>query len=311
MTDEKEIADFESVYALTSNLGSFDLSFKRGRVILSTRRLVIVGNDEKRAVPLRSILQVRLRQTPTEKDEEAVLVKYGDGDSKEAAVVKSNPDVVHRFYEVLNRLLLSGREVYVEDPVEIGGRRMATSWERTRLRIEDGTVLLEDTTRIDPDEVQSLRVKKTKVDSIDSTGKSLTVRYLRRVNAEDESRSVTTRIFHTNERFVRLLYYFAGRRYHDVVDDIKTVSVSERQERILSALYSGLTAEETRETVARTVKTEGTEEDDDDDKEDTRSFGELVSDLKDKDLVGRDDRGVRTTMKGNVYVNTVYDFGLG
>ncbi|XGI83683.1 CheF family chemotaxis protein [Halorutilales archaeon Cl-col2-1] len=311
MTDEKEIADFESVYALTSNLRSFDLSFKKGRVILSTKRLVVAGNDEKRTVPLRRILRVRLRQTPTGKDEEAVLVKYDTGDREEAAVVKSNPDVVHRFYEVLNRLLLSGREVYVEDPVEIGGRRMSTSWERTRLRIEDGTILLEDTTRIDPEKVQSVQAGKTRIDPVDTTGKSLTVKYLRRVNTEGESRSVTTRIFHTNERFVRLLYYFAGRRYHDVVDEIKNLSVSERQERILSALYSGLTAEEARETVARTVKTEGKEGGDDDDKEDTESFDELVSDLKDKDLVVGDDRSVRTTMKGDVYVNTVYDFGLG
>lgn len=138
---EFKIADTRGRFAQVVKDGNKlrDVAWTGGRVILSNKRLVLVGNKGKRTIPLSAVTNVGGRY-----DVNQSIAQVGGYVSLafENDVLLVEPTDAAAFRMDVFRALLDQRIVLVRHPAVEGGVVQDTDWEKARIKVDDDVLNL-------------------------------------------------------------------------------------------------------------------------------------------------------------------------
>ncbi|MFC7228245.1 CheF family chemotaxis protein [Salinirubellus salinus] len=213
----------------------------RGRVVMSSRRLVLVNAAARTNVPFGAIDDVAIGRVPenvADLFDDTVLVGYATGDGRRrTAIVGAETEHVDRFAGLLYRALLEGQDVVVRYATRVGGRLRDETPVRScsaSLDVGAGTLTFEDgagwTETIEADEVGYVRW-------VDRTigGETRTVLSVEHV--EDGS-ALTTEVWMRSPRRLNVLGRFLRQEFSAAAAGASTVDVDEDDLEVLVAIHT-------------------------------------------------------------------------
>lgn len=138
---ETKIADQQGRFAQVVANGRKvpDLEWQAGRLILSNKRLVLVSKGGKKTLALSNIQSIKGRQ-----DVNRTLAQVSGYLSVQlgADVILLSPQDQDAFEQALYGAILDQQIVLAKHPAKEGGVVQDTSWEKGRLKVEEGEVAL-------------------------------------------------------------------------------------------------------------------------------------------------------------------------
>lgn len=209
-----------------------DVSWTNGRIVLSNRRVVLVGNEGKRTIALSEVEGIGGRYDASQdvaRVSNYVSLRLGE------EVFLLTSDDHEAFRTDLYRAFLDRRVVYARHPAVAGGVVQDTEWEQARVKVEaDGISVAQQSgafVRLELDDIGTLEEAERTV--------------------VDEKRTVIE-AEHTDEDGTSVRTYLSGEPWHVAV--IKSylgqgqkqtqgsIELSEAEREVLMALYSGVSS---------------------------------------------------------------------
>jgi hypothetical protein len=137
---ERKIADTRGRFAQVVRNGRKlqDAGWTGGRIILSNKRLILVGNDGKRTIPLSDVQRLDGRYDVNQLV--ASVSGYVSLYLSEEDVLLVAPDDVDTFEMALYRALLDRKVVLARHPAVEGGVVQDTEWVKARIKVEEAAV---------------------------------------------------------------------------------------------------------------------------------------------------------------------------
>jgi helix-turn-helix protein len=206
-----------------------DVEWMGGRLLLSNRRLVLVGNEGKRTIPLGEVTGLKVRE---DVNEAIASVSAYISCQVGADVALLAPQDFQEFLEALFGTLLDQRAVLVEYPAVKGGVVQDGDWVKGRMNIEDALVNLALSTgtfvEIDVDDVGTAT----------ETDRNEMGKQRRAVELEhtEEGTSVETYVSGSHQTVTALATYARRGESADAGD----VDLSDAEREVLMALYTGV-----------------------------------------------------------------------
>jgi len=207
-----------------------DAEWTGGRILLSNKRLILAGNGGKRTIPL-----PKIRSLDGRTDVNQLVAKVSGYVSLQLTtddVVLVSAEDPESFERLLYRALLDRKMVLARHPAVEGGVVTDAEWEKARLKIEDGAVDLAvadgSFVEIDLDDIGSMEANERSVRE--------EKRQVLEVEHSDEGTSVQTYISGTERRCAILETLLRKGESRSEIG----VDLSERENEVLMALYSGV-----------------------------------------------------------------------
>jgi helix-turn-helix protein len=220
-----------------------DAEWTGGRILLSNTRLVLAGSDGKRTIPLKRIRSLEGRTDVNQlvaKVSGYVSLQLSTGDV--VLVSAENPE---SFERILYRALLDRKVVLSRHPAVEGGVVTDAEWEKARLKIgeESVDVAIADGSfvEIDLDDIGSVEANERSVND--------EARRVLEVEHSQEGTSVQTYISGTARRCSILETLLRKGESRSEIG----VDLTERQNEVLMALYSGVSPFEIPDFLAMDV----------------------------------------------------------
>jgi helix-turn-helix protein len=116
-----------------------DVGWQRGRIVLSTRRLVLAGNGGKRTIPLS---EIRAAQGRFDVNQAIAQVSDYLGVRQDSDVFLVSPGDTETFEHTLYSALVDGGIVLIRHPAVEGGVVRDVGWEKARVKLEEERVNL-------------------------------------------------------------------------------------------------------------------------------------------------------------------------
>jgi helix-turn-helix protein len=229
---ERKLADTRGKFTQVVRDGRelTDAEWTGGRILLSNRRLVLASSNGKRTIPLTSIGSLDGRTDVNQlvaKVSGYVSLRLTDGD-----VVLVSAEDSESFERLLYRALLDRRVVLVRHPAVEGGVVTDAEWKKGRLKIDEGAVALAvadgSFVEIDLDDIGSMETNERSVQE--------EKRRVLEVEHSEDGTSVQTYISGSSRRCSILETLLRKGESRSEVG----VDLSERQNEVLMALYSGV-----------------------------------------------------------------------
>jgi helix-turn-helix protein len=207
-----------------------DASWTAGRILLSTKRLILATGDGKRTIPLEKIRSLEGR---TDVNQLVAKVSgYVSLNLKTDDVLLVSAEDPDAFERMLYRALLDRTVVMARHPAVEGGVVTDVEGEKARLKIEEGAVALAladgSFVEIDLDDIGSLETGERSVEG--------DKRRVLEVEHSEEGTSVQTYISGTSRRCSILETLLRKGESRSEIG----VDLTERQNEVLMALYSGV-----------------------------------------------------------------------
>jgi helix-turn-helix protein len=280
--NERVVADFVGEFYLTDMAQAEPV---QGRVVMSPKRLVLVGEDGKTSIPTSAVFDVAVGHVPPEMREffsDSVTIAYDEGDGRRMAIVEGDSDTIEKFATVLFKAILNGCEVTVEHPVRKGGRVVDTPPRRARIRVGDRTLSLSGP------EVDLAIGLETITDFARETrtirGESRAALEVRHIPG---TAALVTAVSLPSDRRMNILGRYLRLEYSDLVEELSDIALSNEEVQSLVAIYSA------GEGVDPVTVIEG----------DASRTTMVLNSLQEKGLVADDETGTVLTPKGRIVVN--------
>ncbi len=228
---EQKIADQRGQFAQVVKDGRKvpDVEWIGGRILLSTKRIVLVSNEGKRTIPLSRIRSIRGREDasqPLAQVSSYISLQMG-GD-----VTLVSPQNHTEFEQTLYRAILDQEVILAKHPAVEGGVVQNNDWEKGRLKIDDGEVDLAlasgQFVEVHIDDVGSVEQNEQEV-----MGEE---RLIIEVEHTEESTAVQTNVS-GNPQHVHVLASLLRKGEQKNTTDVE---LSDRENEVLMALYSGV-----------------------------------------------------------------------
>ena len=245
---EQKLADQRGKFAQVVKDGRKvpDVEWIGGRILLSSKRLVLVSNEHKRTIALSNIQSIKGRQDasqPLAQVSSYISLQIGND------VTFISPQNHAEFEQKLYSAILDQQVILAKHPAVEGGVVQDTDWEKGRLKIEDGEVDLAIATgqfvEIDIDDVGTVETHKQ-----DVMGEQ---RVVVEVEHTQDSTAVQTNISGTAHHVSVLASLLRKGEQKNTTD----VELSDRESEVLMALYSGVSPFQIPEFVGMDVDTVG------------------------------------------------------
>jgi helix-turn-helix protein len=232
--EEHKIADREGKFlqAMKGGRKLKDADWTSGRILLSNRRLVLVGNDGKRTVPLEHVDGVSGRYDVNQtvaRVSEYVSLRFDDD-----VLLLSTGGETEQLEADLFGAMLDQRTVRVKHPAVEGGVVQDTEWEEGRLNIQPGELGIA---------VASGTFVEIELDDVGSVDAA-------RRTVDGETR-VVLEVEHTEAETSVQTYVSGKARYCSLLESMlrkgqeanKTAAeLSRTEKQVLMALYSGVSS---------------------------------------------------------------------
>jgi helix-turn-helix protein len=280
---ERVIADFVGRFYLTDMDRSEPV---RGRIVLSPKRLVLAGEDDKVTVPLNAMFDVSVGNVPPEMRgffSDTTTIAYTTDSGRRMAVLEGDGDTIEKFTTVLFKSQLNGREVTVEHPARRGGRVVDSPAKQARLTVSDGALGFnsgDESFTIDLATVTNFEKERRSLRG--ESRPSLSVSHVPRTT------SLVSVVALSSERVMNLLGRYLRLEYSDIVESLSDVSLSNEEVQVLLAIYSAGEGVDPLDVVAA----------------DASQTTMVLNGLREKSLVADGDGGTALTPKGRVVVNS-------
>jgi helix-turn-helix protein len=245
MEGERKMVDTRGKFTMVVKDGRElnDAEWTGGRILLSNKRLVLAGSDGKRTIPLKRIRSLEGRTDVNQlvaKVSGYVSLQLSTGDV--VLVSAENPE---SFERILYRALLDRKVVLSRHPAVEGGVVTDAEWEKARLKIgeESVDVAIADGSfvEIDLDDIGSVEANERSVND--------EARRVLEVEHSQEGTSVQTYISGTARRCSILETLLRKGESRSEIG----VDLTERQNEVLMALYSGVSPFEIPDFLAMDV----------------------------------------------------------
>jgi len=229
---ETKLADAQGKFAQVVKDGRKlnDIEWQSGRIILSNKRLILVSNDGKRAIPLSNLDGLKGRM-----DVNQAVARVSGYLSLQLGkdVMLVAPNETEQFKTRLYSALLDQQIILAKHPAVEGGVVQDTGWQKGRLKIGDETVDLAISdgqfVEIELDDIGGVEQDDRTV--MDEQRTVLEVEH-----TEDDGTSVQTYLSGTSRTCAFLGSLLReGEQRAEVEADL-----SEREREVLMALYSGV-----------------------------------------------------------------------
>ncbi len=209
-----------------------DVSWTPGRIVLSNRRLVLVGNDGKRTIPLSDIDKLGGRHDVSQDIQRVSnYVSFRIGENVLLVAAEDHEEFQTNVYQAF----LDRRVVYARHPAVAGGVVQDTEWEKARLKIEaDGvSVAMEsgEFVRLELDDIGTLETAERTV--FDQKRNVIEAEH-----TNDEGGSIQTYLSGEGWRMAVLKSYLGQNQERTT----GAVELSESEREVLMALYSGVSS---------------------------------------------------------------------
>lgn len=284
--EERTLADFVGEFSTSvDRLNRNELEFKKGRIILSTKRLILAGNEDRHVIPLKHVFDLGGSNIPNEIQRylsNAVSIGYredGDPSKTRVSIVKSDDDKLDKFRILLYKALINGIKVNVKHPAKISGRVTDSKWGVSRLKIRKKGIVLKGATSIDLNSVQDVELSEREVNGEKRRVLSITHTTARGV--------VTTQVNIPDSRSLNLLGRFIRSEYREIVRQVEELSLSDAEMEIVVGLYSGATQEQLPMVLDK----------------DTNEVQMLLNRLVEKQILREAKSGLELTSRGKVIAN--------
>jgi len=206
-----------------------DTGWSTGRIVLSNKRLVIVGNEGKETIPLSKIQSIKGRYDVNQAIatvSDYISINYG------ANVYLVSMDEVDAFELKIQKAILDGEIVLIKHPAVKGGVVQDTSWEKARVKINPGVANFA---------VESGKLVQIEVDDVGTVETDeRTVRSKERPTLEaehtEEDSSVQTYLSGSKQN-VAILKSVLDR---GAKKNASSIDLSSKEEEVLMAIYSGV-----------------------------------------------------------------------
>ncbi len=231
--EESVVADFVGRIH-TSDIG--DDEPVTGRVLLSQRRLVLVGSDTKTTVPLSRVFDVAVGTVPNDLRSffsDTVTIAYEHGSTRRTAVVEGEPDDMDRFTRVLFKALLRDVTVTVRHPAMVGGRVTDAPEQTASVSLSPGAVRFVDCSTpftVDLSTVTDYERTDRTLDG--ETRPALVFRHV------SEGRTLTSIATVPNGRTLNVLGRYIKLEYSEVMAEIEELDPTTEQLETLVSVYS-------------------------------------------------------------------------
>ena len=207
-----------------------DAEWTGGRILLSNKRLVLAGNSGKRTVPLSKIRSLEGRT-----DVNQLVAKVSGYVSLQLTtndVLLVSAEDSESFERMLYRALLDRKVILARHPAVEGGVVTDAEWEKARLKIEENAVALAvadgSFVEIELDDIGSMETNERSVNE--------EKQQVIEVEHSEEGTSVQTYISGSGRRCAILESLLRKGESQSEIG----VDLSERQNEVLMALYSGV-----------------------------------------------------------------------
>ncbi|WP_435067242.1 CheF family chemotaxis protein [Haloplanus sp. C73] len=207
-----------------------DAEWTGGRILLSNKRLILASNSGKRTIPLSEVESLEGRT-----DVNQLVAKVSGYVSLQLAsndVVLISAEDSESFERMLYRALLDRTVVLAQHPAVEGGVVTDAEWEKARLKIEENAVALAvadgSFVEIELDDIGSMETNERSVND--------EKRRVIEVEHSEEGTSVQTYISGSSRRCTILETLLEKGESQSEIG----VDLSERQNEVLMALYSGV-----------------------------------------------------------------------
>ncbi|WP_299331432.1 CheF family chemotaxis protein [Haloplanus sp.] len=207
-----------------------DAEWTGGRILLSNKRLILASGNGKRTIPLDTVSSLDGRT-----DVNQLVAKVSGYVSLQLStddVILVSADDPESFERMLYRALLDRAVVLARHPAVEGGVVTDAEWEKARIKIEKGVVALAiadgSFVEIDLDDIGSMSAKERTVKDEE--------RRVLEVEHSEEETSVQTYISGTVRRCSILETLLREGESRSEIG----VDLTERQNEVLMALYSGV-----------------------------------------------------------------------
>jgi helix-turn-helix protein len=229
---ERKIVDTRGKFTMVVSDGRElnDAEWASGRILLSNKRLILAGSGGKRTIPLQRIRSLEGRTDVNQlvaKVSGYVSLQLADGD-----VMLVSAEDPESFERMLYRALLDRSIVLARHPAVEGGVVTDAEWQKARLKIEEGAVdvAIADGSfvEIDLDDIGSMAANERSVRE--------EKRRVLEVEHSEEGTSVQTYISGSERRCSILEGLLRKGESRSEIG----VDLTERQNEVLMALYSGV-----------------------------------------------------------------------
>jgi len=225
---EQKLADVQGRFMQVVSDGrkASDVEWQSCRLLLSNKRLLILTNENKQTIPLGKVSSIKSRGDVNE-----AIAQVSSYLSIQIAsdVYLVAPQDQESFEEKLYGAVLDQQVVYVKHPAIKGGVVQDAGWQKSRLKIGDGTVDLAIASG------QFVEIDRSDVGTVEITEQ--TVNDARRRVAEIEH-LVDDTVVQTHVtgpgRIVTILAGLVGQEHEPEAD------ISQAEHEVLMALYSGV-----------------------------------------------------------------------
>lgn len=279
---ETRIADFTARYVPDVGDGATP---RRGRILLSEKRVLLVEADRRVTIPLTDVFDIVVGRLPVGLStfaEETVAIAYYQIPENGTAVIGTDSATIARFRTVLCKALLDGSTVQVTHPVAVGGRRVDAAARPAELALGRRAVTFEGTAEPLRIELSDVTYFRRTTRTVDGTSRpALEVQFTR------DRRAATTEVVVGSSRRMNLLGRYLRLEYSDLVDELTDLHLPGEELELLTALYSG--AE--RGDLGRVVAADGD------------GIDALLDGLAEKRLVAVTDVGIQLTSLGRMAVS--------
>jgi helix-turn-helix protein len=236
MTGEQAIADFVGRFARNPE-GSTHEQPKRGRVVMSRKRLVVAGGDERLTVPLSDVVDLVVGNVPPDlRDlfDSTVTVGYRtDNDTIETVLIEAGEETMSKFETVAFKSLLDGTKAEIRHPARVGGRVTDEPVRKAKLGIGPEQVTFRT-------KGGNVRIDVTNVVGFERTERSLdgTERPALLVKHADEGRISTSLVAPLSKRRLNILGRFLRVKYSELLEAAGEIELDESQKRLLVTIYA-------------------------------------------------------------------------
>lgn len=244
--DERKLADQRGKFAqvVVDGRKVADVEWIGGRILLSNRRIVLASNEGKRTIALSDLVGIKSRQDASEplaRVSNYISLQMG------ADVTLVSPAEHEGFEQKLYSAILDQQVVLARHPAVEGGVVQDTDWEKGRLTIEESDVALALASgtfvEIDVDDVGTVEERDRQVNGDE--------RRVLEVEHTEEATAVQTHITAPG-RHAGIL---AGLLRKGEAKNTTDVEVSDDENEVLMALYSGVSPFQIPDFVGMDVET--------------------------------------------------------
>lgn len=206
-----------------------DVKWIPGRILLSTKRLVLASNEGKRTIPLSKVRTIKSRQNaaqPLAKVENYLSLQVGND------VTLIAPKEHEPFEQALYSAVLDQAVVLVKHPAVEGGVVQDIEWEKARLTVEAGVVALALTSGT------FLEIEIDDVGTVDEAEREVfgEERFLIEIEHTVDGTAVQTHLSGPRQKVAILESLFRKGEQKNTTD----IELGEAEQEVLMALYSGV-----------------------------------------------------------------------